>query len=147
MIGMALNLHIWRNAKVGRMNLVIVVFIAVISVVVADELNQGVFALSCIRSLMRILATISIAFVVWHFIPSVKWPRFAVGNAFPLFVLHGMILYLLSLPFKAFGVWRQLVDMLGPMPIAICTICLALATSVTIRRLFPRFSGVIFGGR
>ena len=145
MIGMALNLHEWQNACEWR-NLVVAMFLAVVSIV-AYALNQGFLALPCIRSLLRFIATLSMAFVVWHFIPPVKWPRFLTGNAFPVFVLHGMILYLLPLPFKALGVWRQVAGTLGPILIAISAICLAVLASVIMKKTFPRFANIIFGGR
>lgn len=144
MIGMFLYLHSW-NGRV-KWGLVVGALVVMILAMVV-ELDPYVSSSPFFRSLFDFVLTISMTIIVWRIIPETKWPRHITSNAFPMFIMHGMILYLLPLPFKALGVWRGVVNSLGPIPVAICTICFAVLVAVVIKRVLPRFSIVVFGGR
>ena len=69
------------------------------------------------------------------------------GNIFHIFVLHGIVLYLLPVPFKVFGLWDGVVETLGFLPIFVCTVVLSIVAAELLKRFMPCFAGVIFGGR
>lgn len=100
-----------------------------------------------IRTMISCVATLIFSLTLWNVIPSSKWPRWIVKNSFPVFVLHGMVLYLLPLPFKAIHCWQRIVDVVGPLPIVVMTVLISLVVAESMRRTMPRFSALIFGGR
>ena len=144
MIGMALRLHSWDGRV--KMSIWASALVVMMLTTVVEWFFWGIFP-QFLRSLFDFLLTISMAIVAWCIIPSAKWPCYITNNAFPMFVMHGMIIYLLQVPFKAFGLWRSIANNVGPIPLAICAICFAVLTAIVIKRAFPRFANVAFGGR
>lgn len=100
-----------------------------------------------LRTAFICIATLVLAAAVWSIVPTAKWPKFIASNSFPVFALHGAIIYLLPVAFKALHCWKSIVNVLGPVPIALSVIIIAIITAELLKRWWPRFAGVIFGGR
>ena len=92
------------------------------------------------------VSTLTLIAAVWSIVPPLKWPDFT-RNSFPLFAVHGAILYLVPIPFKIAHCWVQAVDFVGPLTISLFVIVISLIVVVSLKKLFPRFASVIFGGR
>ena len=99
------------------------------------------------RDVWGTFTTLALTVVIWSFVPTKSWSLRVVGNSFPVFVLHGMILYLLPLPFKVLNVWQDFINVLGPIPICFVVTVLALLIATAIKRYVPRFANLVFGGR
>lgn len=99
------------------------------------------------RSLSYLASILSLSAMIWSLIPKEKWPNVICRNSFPLFALHGIVLYVLPLPLKAFHCWQSIVDICGPLPIAAVTILISIGLSELVKRFLPRFAVVVFGGR
>ena len=140
MIGMAFCKHGGLN-EVVRFRYISVVVAVVALFCLEKNIGQS------IRGITLVCATLAMSIVVWSFVPSRQWSRHLVGNSFPVFVTHGMILYLLPIPFKVLGRWNDVVNVLGPIPIWFVVMGIALSFSVMVKRYFPRFSRMAFGGR
>ena len=83
-------------------------------------------------------------YAVYYYIPSFSWPNQLVSCAFPIFLMHEIILsYLGAFMNKVFphcvGMW-PVVQFAGGIGGAIFI-------TILLRRFFPHFSSVIFGGR
>ena len=84
---------------------------------------------------------------IWAIVPSGKWPSWLVSNAFPLFIIHPMVIYFIEFGFK--GLHRlhwfhSYPGYVGGLIILIPGIC-ALAQVLKIK--LPRVASIIFGGR
>ena len=99
------------------------------------------------KTFVALTATVLIALAVWSLMPASEWPHSLVGNSFPIFVLHGSILYLLPIPFKALHVWDGTIHRFGFLPVWILTILLALGVAQIVKGKLPRLANIIFGGR
>ena len=110
MIGMALYMYDGLNT-VARLKYMSVVIMVVALYCLERNIGQ------LMRSMTLVCATLAMSVAVWSLVPSRQWPQYLVGNSFPVFVTHGMILYLLPIPFKAMGCWNDIVNVLGPIPI------------------------------
>lgn len=84
---------------------------------------------------------------VWAVVPDARWPSFFAGNAFPVYVLHSILISLVGFVYKSLGLeyfFRS------SMMFAICTIIYTLAAcwiASTLKMRCPKFAAVIFGGR
>lgn len=117
----------------------------------------GVGALSFVKTMLLsdpsaktfavLVTTVLLALAMWSMMPTVEWAHSLVRNSFPIFVLHGSILYMLPIPLKALHVWDSTIHRFGFLPVWILTILLALAIAELIKGKWPRFANVIFGGR
>ena len=140
MLGMALCKHDGLN-EVRRFRYMS----AVVALIALFCLEKNIGQL--MRSMILALATPAMSIIVWSLVPSRQWPQYLVGNSFPVFVTHGMILYLFPIPFKAIGLWNDIVNVLGPIPIWFVVMGIAITLSILVKRCFPNFSRVAFGGR
>ena len=141
-LGMALNIHA-PGCMPKRAWLVLIPLAVAMCwlneiCVSADVLVKVPIACTC---------TLALAAAIWSIVPCSKWPSYISGNSFPLFALHGAILYLLPIPFKAMHCWTSIVDCMGPLPIAFVVVVIGLVMVTLLKTKYPRFSGVIFGGR
>ena len=99
------------------------------------------------RTMMEFLTIIYLAVSLWGVVPSWKWPNVLVKNSFPIFVLHGMMIYILPIPLKALGLWSNMLNHVGFIPIWVLAIISAIVVTLALRRFVPRVSAVLFGGR
>lgn len=80
---------------------------------------------------------------IWKFIPSKPWPKILTSNTFPIYLVHWFWLYM----------FRFLTPVLGNTTIMhilyrfALAFSLSLATAVLSRKLFPRVSAFLYGGR
>ncbi len=83
---------------------------------------------------------------LWVFIPCVVWPKMLTQNAFPLFVIHGILLYLVPIPIKFFarGVYEQL---FCGIPAFVLIVVLSIGLAELLRKMCPRMATLMFGGR
>lgn len=95
-------------------------------------------------SLAMILLT---AFVIWCVLPEKKLPKLMTSNSFALFVVHSMVLYLMQATLKGLHCWREVVDVLGVLPMSVIVIGLSLLIVTVAKRFSPRFVSVVLGGR
>ena len=92
-------------------------------------------------------ATIAIALALWTIIPSEKWPKVLTSNSFTVFVLHGMILYLFPIVFKALKIWDATLNAIGGVVYWVAVIALSIVIAEVIKRRFPKIACIAFGGR
>lgn len=100
-----------------------------------------------VKTLMTFLTTISFALALWGVIPSCAWPQVLVRNSFRIFVLHGMVLFVLPFPFKACGLWTRVLDWPVVVPIWVITVVTSIVVAELLRYFAPKASAVVFGGR
>lgn len=100
-----------------------------------------------VKTFMRFLTTISLALALWSVIPSCAWPHVLVRNSFRIFVLHGMVLFVLPFPFKACGLWTRILSWPVVVPIWVITIAVSIVAAELLRRYAPKTSALVFGGR
>lgn len=106
-----------------------------------------IFSDPSISTLTTFISTTLLAFALWSITPSCKWPQYLTGNSFSIFVLHGMILYLLPLGMKAFGIWEKTLSQIGFLPIFALTVIIAILIAETTKKYLPCLAKVFFGGR
>ena len=141
-IGMACAL--WAPNSLPRNSAII--FVPISAGVLFWTKNHSFTDLS-ILTLVKFSTTVLLAIAIWSLTPSSKWPKCFIGNSFQVFVLHGMILYLLPIPMKAIGIWDQIINKCGLLPVFVLTVFIAISVAEILKRSFPRFAYVVFGGR
>ena len=85
---------------------------------------------------------------VWLVIPDVHLPKSLTSAAFPMYVTHGFVIFIFAIvtrvtglrPFARTSTLAYLAQVV--MVIVICVIAVS-----WMRKLFPRFSKMVFGGR
>ncbi len=105
------------------------------------------FSSASISIVMGFVSTLFIAELMYYLMPSKGWPKVLVGNAFPVYVLHNMIIYLFPVVFKALKIWDKTLNTIGGVSFFFITVAISISTAELIKRCFPRFANVIFGGR
>ena len=100
-----------------------------------------------VKTFMTFVTTISLAFALWSVIPSRVWPQVLVRNSFRIFVLHGMILYFLPMPFKVCGLWPRVHNWPVVVPFWVITIVASIVVAEILRHCVPKASAIVFGGR
>ena len=97
------------------------------------------WATACIKHFTILLLVWS----VWMSMPSCKLPEWLYQCAFPVFLMHVMVLPYVALAAEHAGI--------AGMPAAIAGlffgVAVPVAVAVVLRKYTPRFADVIFGGR
>ncbi len=99
------------------------------------------------RHMVLFVMTIGLGLLLFLLMPASRWPKIMAGNSFPLFVLHGMIIYLISIIFKGFNQYNFLLQRIGVLPFFIVTCILGIIIAQTLKIFVPRFAKLLFGGR
>ena len=95
------------------------------------------------------LGKLSLPFLIyatWHFIPAKQWPRWLTSCSFPIFLMHVLFFPHIGIAFKHlhFGVEMP---SLQPTINFIVGFFGSIAIANLLRRLWPRLSHILFGGR
>lgn len=125
-------------------------FILIVFLLVIDFATGNHLALSFDgqQSLLRFLLPLLIL-SVWTLVPPTPWPQWLTRAAFPIFLVHMLILSALDNLFT-------LIPTLNPALLGaeldyflcgLLSILLSIAFAVLLRRLFPKLAAVLFGGR
>ena len=115
-----------------------------VSWVIIRRLINGTGIIVYTPLLFAVIIVTSLA--LWSVMPCSRWPKILTRNAFPLFVFHGIFLYLLPIPFKAFGVWN--IDrIVAGVPIFVIVTLVSIAFTELIRKVCPKFAEILLGGR
>ena len=109
--------------------------------------KQEVFSGKEMKVLMSFITTVLMALAIWCITPTQKWPAIFTANAFPIVVIHHVVVYLLPIPMKAFGVWNIIFSRVGFLPIFVITVMLTIVATELIKRCWPTFAKLAFGGR
>ena len=97
--------------------------------------------------LMSFVMTIGIGMLVITCMPEKKWPTILVGNCFPLFVLHGMAIYIISILLKSIRCYNVFVERFGVVPFFCAVVALSLVVAQVLKVFMPRLARLVFGGR
>lgn len=79
---------------------------------------------------------------VWTLLPAIKIPTWLSRLSFPVYLLHALVMYVGGLFFD----WHA-ETILGWWKKYIFAIVGSVITAVFLKRFFPRFSALAFGGR
>ena len=103
---------------------------------------RGVPYVSSFARVMTWLATPFLLAGVWTLVPARPLPAFLKATAFPIYLLHGFAIF-------AFGYLHLFPsrNAIGYILIGILTIATCIFVTKVLRRFFPRFAYVAFGGR
>jgi hypothetical protein len=84
----------------------------------------------------------------WLVIPDVHLPKFLTSAAFPMYVTHGIVIFFFAIGTRVTGV-RPLAQTstLAYLVQVVLVISVCVFAILVIRKLFPKVSQIIFGGR
>lgn len=97
--------------------------------------------------ILRFVFTMFMGMAIWSVVPTARWPKALTGNSFAIFVLHGMVLYLLPIGFRVFGVWDSVFKNFGGALLFFVVIAVAIFIAEVVKRRFVGLAKLIFGGR
>lgn len=80
---------------------------------------------------------------VWGLMSGKRWPRWLTESQFPLYVLHWLLLILLTGIFRRLGLQGECAY---PV-LTVCTCATCVGASVCMHKACPRLSAIVFGGR
>ena len=85
---------------------------------------------------------------VWLVIPDMQLPKFLTSAAFPMYVTHGFVIFIFAIVTRVTGL-RPLVQTstLAYLVQVVLAISICVSVILLVRKLFPRVTQVIFGGR
>lgn len=94
----------------------------------------------------HVIAIPFLIYGVYGIMPSMRWPDRLVSLSFPIFILHAFILKTLAYAENLCGLFQKasMAAWFGKFTIAVG---LSAITALTLRKLSPRFSQIVFGGR
>ena len=84
---------------------------------------------------------------VWSLVPSVKWPFCVVGNAFPVFLIHKFLVVVLVRIMWTGGWMRQEMHVFLYIVSIVIVISASFLCALLLRKIAPKASVVMFGGR
>lgn len=84
---------------------------------------------------------------LWRLVPSGAWPKWLVSNAFPLFVLHPMVIYLICYVLKGVHCLQLKENTVGYVVGLVVIIPGVCGFAQFVKMKFPRLASLVFGGR
>ena len=81
-------------------------------------------------------------YVTWHFMSAKSWPLWLTSCAFPIFLMHGLLIYILY----RLRIYQEIL-MWQPMVNFIVGFFGSIIVTNLLRRTIPRLSQILFGGR
>ena len=96
-----------------------------------------------LENLCRVMAIIPFFWII----PDKRLPKWCVDNAFPLFVLHPMVLYFIRFGLKGAKVESCIQLGVGYLILWMGVVLLTCAASCLLKKKLPRVSRIVFGGR
>lgn len=116
--------------------------------IVGGALSFVNIAYVSVFGLIGVAGACVLAVAVWKSIPAWRGPKWLTSSAFPIFVLHGAVLLGFAEMFRALGVWESVVSSIVAYFLQICgAVAVCLGICLILRRVTPRLSSVLFGGR
>ena len=84
----------------------------------------------------------------WLVIPDMHLPKFLTSMAFPMYVIHGFVIFLVAIVTRVTGLrpFVQTSNVAYMVQVVLAIVICVIAVS-WMRKLFPRFSSMVFGGR
>lgn len=96
------------------------------------------------RNVGRVMIIPTFGVLLWSIIPTVRFPKFLVSSAFPIYLMHQIVLgYLQSLP----SIIPSPECLAGYCVHVMVPILVSILLSVGIHRFSPKCAGIIWGGR
>lgn len=97
------------------------------------------------------IATPLLLFGTWVFMPSAQWPLWLVSCAFPIYVMHRIVLFVYyslarNVPFMQCSLLQE-PSIISWSVIAVVVFVAPIITATLLRKLTPRLASTIFGGR
>lgn len=95
-----------------------------------------------------IIPTLMLMGGLWMMISDMHVPKMLTGTSFPIYVLHKFVLFFLAIFVRATGLKHiaSSSNVLWMLQIALVIACCILIACL-LRKLLPRFSSLVFGGR
>lgn len=100
------------------------------------------------RTLLWMVSIIVFLIGTWSLVPAWKLPAALVGIAFPMYLMHDIIIHPLGVLLNKVGLWPGLdKTLVGVFTVWVGVTILCIVVSYCLRTFLPRVSKIIFGGR